>query len=68
MASLRESQAALDLLASTAVAEEARILGDEVGACVFVLCKALDKKLNPTGTEGRVQSPGSGNTEPEQAT
>ena len=45
MASLRESQAILDLLSSAGQADYAKRLADEVGACVFRLCQVLDKKL-----------------------
>lgn len=54
MASLRESQAILNLISSmqTKCAEQ---LADEAGACIFGLIRAIDKKL--TGTEGTSREP-----------
>lgn len=60
MGSLRESQAILDLLSDSETTRQARKLGDELGACVFKLCKTLDHKLNstnPSGPEARGLSP-----------
>ncbi len=51
MASLRESQAILDLLTESESTLQARNLGEDLGGCIFNLCRALDKKVNPTGPE-----------------
>jgi four helix bundle protein len=45
MASLRESQAILDLLPFTEQLKQTQRLGNELGGYVFQLCRALDKKL-----------------------
>lgn len=45
MASMRESQAIIDLLSSNEEATRAKKIADELGACIFGLCRALDKKL-----------------------
>lgn len=49
MASLRESQAILDLLSDHS--NNAVKLADETGAWIFGLIRALDKKLATTETE-----------------
>ncbi len=58
MASLRESQAVLDLLSSTKATDEAKLLAEQLGGYVFKLCQSLDIKLKTTGTEGRELRPG----------
>lgn len=42
MASLRESQATLDLLPSSKATELAKLKADEVGAKIYRLCQSID--------------------------
>ena len=51
MASLRESQAILDLLPSSPLKEQATKEADQTAANIFRLCQSLDKKISTTGTE-----------------
>ena len=63
MASLRESQAILDLLSPTKTTEETKLLAEKLGGYIFKLCQSLDIKLKTTGTENREQGPGSKKTD-----
>ena len=51
MASLRESQAILDLLSRSIEREDAIRQADATAACVFRLCQSIDKKILTAGTE-----------------